>query len=76
MSNLMLEPYVKTQTCLQAIAERQRQVLKGERGASALEYVGMILVAAMLVAAVVAGLDKAKITDGIKNAVTAILGVK
>lgn len=45
----------------------------GERGASALEYVGMLLVAAIIVAAVAGLITNSRITENVSGALTDIL---
>lgn len=46
-----------------------------ERGASALEYVGMVLVAAMIVAAVVAAVDIGTLQSNLTSKVNEIINI-
>lgn len=50
MNDMMVEFYVKSQDALRQIADTLES--RRERGADALEYVGMIVLAALLVAGV------------------------
>ena len=54
------------------MVEKLRQ---NERGASALEYVGMLLVGAMFVAGVVAAVNKDQVTKWVQGATKVIDGI-
>jgi hypothetical protein len=64
----MTKALVKTQIRLQEL------VNKGEAGQGTLEYVGMIIVAAVFAAAVIAGASHAGLGDKITKAITDITG--
>lgn len=72
MSQLMLASAVKARNALTdvmtALAARR------ERGADALEYVGMVVLAALIVGAIVGVVNQDTIGNAMKQAVTQILG--
>lgn len=72
MSQLMLASAVKAQNALTdvmtALAARR------ERGADALEYVGMVVLAALIVGAIVGVVNQDTIGNAMEQAVTQILG--
>lgn len=72
MSQLMLASAVKAQNALTdvmtALAARR------ERGADALEYVGMVVLAALIVGAIVGVVNQDSITTAMQTAFDTILG--
>ena len=72
MSQLMLASAVKAQNALTdvmtALAARR------ERGADALEYVGMVVLAALIVGAIVGVVNQETIGKAMEDAVTKIVG--
>jgi hypothetical protein len=64
----MTRAFVKTQTRLQQLTT------KGEAGQGTLEYVGMIIVAAVLVVAVMGAIKGAHLDEFLKTQLTAITG--
>ena len=72
MSQLMLASAVKARNALSdvmtALAARR------ERGADALEYVGMVVLAALIVGAIVGVVNQDTIGKAMEQAVTQILG--
>lgn len=72
MNGLVLTTTVHTQLAIKSMVEKLRQ---NERGASALEYVGMLLVGAMFVAGVVAAVNKDQVTKWVQGATKVIDGI-
>lgn len=71
MSELMIASYVRTRVALSAMYGRIKQ---NERGADVLEWVGMLIVGALLVAAVVGAVGDANVRDTVTTKINEILG--
>ncbi|MGK2310007.1 hypothetical protein [Cutibacterium sp. V947] len=68
MNDLVLATTVRTQLAMKSIADKLRQ----ERGASALEYVGMLLIGAVIVGAVHAAINPGTVGKWVKTATDVI----
>lgn len=71
MNDLVLATTVRTQLAIKSMVEKLRQ----ERGASALEYVGMLLVGAIFVAAIVSVVNKDTVAGWVKKATNVVNGI-
>ncbi len=67
MSDLAIASYVKLVATMQALKERR------EKGADALEYVGMVLIAAFVVGTLVAAVQAAGLQAKVSEAINKIL---
>ena len=70
MSNLMLASAVKAELAVNAL--RSTLVARRERGADALEYVGMVVLAALIVVGIVGALNVDSLKQAVEKAVTDI----
>lgn len=71
MSNLMLASAVKAEIALNDV--RNLIMKRRERGADALEYVGMVVLAASIIGALVLAVKPAEIGEAFGKAVTKII---
>lgn len=71
MNDMVLAATVRTQLAIQSMIGKLRQ----ERGASALEYVGMLLVGAVIVATVYHAISQDKIKAWIDNVTKVLDGI-
>lgn len=71
MNDLVLATTVRTQLAISAMVDK----LCEERGASALEYVGMLLIGAVIVAGVSAAINKGSVTGWVNKATNVINGI-
>ncbi|MFV0452742.1 MAG: hypothetical protein ACK5LS_10990 [Propioniciclava sp.] len=71
MSNLTLAQYTKAELALKS---RLGQLARSERGADALEWVGMIVVAAIIVVAITGAINTEVITTALTKAIKGIVG--
>ena len=72
MSQLMLASAVKARNALTDVMTTL--AARRERGADALEYVGMVVLAALIVGAIVGVVNQDTIGNAMEQAVTQILG--
>ena len=74
MSNLMLASAVKAELAVNAL--RSTLVARRERGADALEYDGMVVLAALIVVGIVGALNVDSLKQAVEKAVTDITSSK
>ncbi len=72
MSNLMLASAVKGEVVLNAV--RSTLDARRERGADALEYVGMVVLAALIVVGIVGAVNIDSLSNAVESAVGKITG--
>ncbi|MEA5635232.1 MAG: hypothetical protein R5N60_08485 [Cutibacterium granulosum] len=72
MNDMILATTVRTQLALKSLAGKLHQ----DRGASALEYVGMLLVGAIFITAISEQINKGSVGQWVKRAVDSLNNIK